>query len=633
MKKRKLQSQKSASEGEKKAIGDNLIYFRVTDKFRCQFAYQRVGMGIDSDFRDLLERAAREGFFPQVQAQSGDFAYPCLSLFSVFIDDLNSLVRSLSLYHPGVDYAKPWQCRVWGDVFRTVGIVYNERFAVGLKEGRIMLDCNTPPNKGKAQASRGAAAGKRKDGQASGKGKKRAKALDEDGNAIPNQDIHAGEEDKPVDPKANYYQWPKDEDGSTWFLPTTKVQCSWEEIVYSDDPRPKLRFTEALTNYLLRVMPLPHDCTILLDCCVIDGKWDRRPIRVDIHHPFQRDSVTQEQINLASKQGLVTRRIYYDPDQKEAYGFGEADDRIIFHVYDTTVRCRKSVAVFSGDGDTDIALMATLPVRVDVQRRGPAQYRIPEGTDLPAVVHAMRRPRKMVLPTGLSRDVCDTIVIDTDRLAVFLQCHYGGGALVAQKNSVAPRILDATAMFALLVAMRPTDYTNGYPALSAPNLIQAAERHRGAFVEAFETWSIPWEEVLGPYRLLDCRIHVEALVHFITLATDLAYENGAKQCRAPTKVAEPSAAAAKRGDPPNENDKWMTIAGVTSIAMRAVWMLDKYVNGGLPGYELPDPFAVDPGSGKSLYGYAWQTNPDTKRREVVFTMDVHQRPVAHIVRA
>lgn len=595
-------------------------------------------MGIDSDFRDLLERAAREGFFPQVHSGSGDFAYPCLSQFSAFIDDLNSLVRSLSLYHPGVDYPKPWHCRVWGDVFRTVGVIYNERFRAGLKEGRVTIDCNTPPNKGKAQAARSAAAAKRKSVAAGARGGKRtagaaAAATDEDGNALPVSSGQWQEASEVVeDPKANYYQWPKDEDGYAWFLPDTPVQCSWEEIFYADDPRPKLRFTEALTGYLLRDMPLPHDCSLLLDCCVVGGRWVRRPIRVRVEHPFQRDSVTQQEVDEAAGLGLVRRVIAYDPDQREAFGFGEADDRITYHVYDLTVRCRRSVAVFSNDGDTDVALMATLPVRIDLQRFGPPGYRVPDGEELPAVVHAMRRPRKLVTANGLSRDVCDTIVIDTDRLAVFLRCHYGGGALLAQIDRGAPRLIEGTAAFALLVALRPTDYTTGYPRLTAPNLLQAAEVYRAEFVAMFETQRVAWEEAVGPYRLLHCRIHVEGLVRFIARAAGLARENGSRCCRPPSLAPERSAAAAKRGEEPSEEDRWMTVAGVTAIAMRAAWMVDKYVNGGIHGYELPDPFAVHPGTGKSLYGYEWRTNHATRRREVVFTMDVHQRPVAEIVR-
>lgn len=49
-------------------------------------------------------------------------------------------------------------------------------------------------------------------------------------------------------------------------------------------------------------------------------------------------------------------------------GYGEADDRMMYHVYDLTVRCRKSVLVFSGDGDTGIALPVTFGVRRFLQR-------------------------------------------------------------------------------------------------------------------------------------------------------------------------------------------------------------------------------------------------------------------------
>lgn len=588
-------------------------------------------MGIDGDIRRFFEMAAGECFYPQLHAFTGEYAYPDTRAYTAFVDDLNSLTRSLGLAHPGVDHPKPWHCRLWGDVFRTVGIIYNERFAAGMFEGRVTLDCNTPPNKGKAQASRGAVAGKRKDKQATSDKKKRARVLDEDG-----QPLAMGDESpdtmEHIDPKANYYQWPKEEDGSTWFLATTEIQCSWEEIFYSDDPRPKMRFMEALTRYILYELPLPHECSLLMDCGVINGKWERRPMRVSIHHPFRNDSITAEQLQLAAEQGLVKRRIVFDDAHKETFGYGEADDRIIYHVYDLTVRCRKSVAVFSGDGDTDVALVATRSVRSQLQRNGPPEYRLQPGEKFPSVVHAMRRSRKLLLPDGRSRDVCDTIVIDTDRLAVFVDCHYGGGAILAQGNALLPRTVDATAVFALLVSMRATDYTEDYPYLSAANLFEAFEKHRDVLVEALETRVVAYEDVLGPYRLLDCLIHVDRFIKFITLASNVARTNGSRACRAPSTEPQTNAAAAKRGDPPNDKDKIMTTAGVTAMAMRCVWLVDKYVNGGLPGYELPDPFTKDPESGKSLYGYARVYNPKSKREEVVFTMDVHQRPVAHIVR-
>lgn len=597
-------------------------------------------MGVDGDVRsDVLEPASPGSFYPQRQPKTGEFAYPDLSQFDAFICDLNSLIRSIQLIYPGCRDPKPWYPRQWGQVFAYVGNEYYKRFAAGLREGRVTIDCNSPPNKGKAQAVRGQAVSNRRKAALNGKSAagsgKRARVVDENGDPVRTsatiEEEAAAEEES--DPKADYYKWPANEDGSTWFLHDTPIQCSWEEIFYSDDPRPKRCFNEALTRFLCEELYIPLGCSLLLDCGVRNGVWDRRPVRVELHHPFKGDSITDEELREAIGAGLVTRRIYYDPHQPEPMGYGEADDRMMYHVYDLTVRLRKSVLVFSGDGDTGIALPVTFGVRRFLQRHGPPELRFARGERLPIVMHVMRRSRKLTLPDGRKHDVCDTIVCNTDHLATFIDTHFGGAIIKSQGNAPRPCYAEPAALFALLVAIRPTDYTEGYPFLSIGNLFEAFERHGEVLCAGFSTPSCEYREVLGPYRFLDCRLDVNAFVRFITLATGVARANKSYQCREPSVEVTTSEAARKRGEKPTDKDRIMTIQNVRAMAHRVIWLVDKWVNGGLPGYELPDPFARHPESGKSLYGYEWvPSKKDPNKREVLFTQEVHDRPVAHIVR-
>ncbi len=582
-------------------------------------------MGIDSVVREFLERAARGCFYPQ-PGPGGAFAYPDLGRYSAFVDDLNSLVRALGLLYPGCKNPRPWHCRVWGDVYRRVGLAYNERFAAGLTEARVTLDCCTPPNKGRAQASRNEAALRRKQDAAAAAGR----FEDADGNPLPAAAPGGGAAPEP-------YAWPADEDGADWFRADAAVQCDWEGIAYSADPRPKLRFYEALTRYLLFEMPLPPSCTLLLDCGVLDGRWVRQPMRVRIAHPFDPLLVTDADVRAALQAGTpgVARRVEFATEHEAPTGFGEADDRMVYHVYDLTVRCRRSVVVFSGDGDTDVALVNTLRVRRALQRSARPELRalrVPDDAPLPAVVHAMPRARQTTDPNGARRDFADTIVIDTDRLAEWLEVHYGGGALAAQAGRMHPGRVDGGAMFSLLVALRTTDYTEAYPFLSLPNILEAHERTPRLLADALETHVVADPELCGPFTLIDCRLHVPSFRRFLAAAIAVACENGATRCRAPTEAPRPSAAAARRGAPPDEADRLMTLGAVDAMAMRLAWLVDKYLNGGLPGYELPDPFACHPQSGKSLYGYARTRPPGADRDRIEFTQDVHPREWAAIVR-
>lgn len=403
------------------------------------------------------------------------------------------------------------------------------------------------------------------------------------------------------------YQWPDEDDGKDWFADDQSCQCSWDEIYYSSSKVVKKKYVESVTRFLLYRMPIPPGKRLLLDAGVLDGKWLTRPVLVQLVHSLG-SHATIDEVSSASLNapGSVKRRVEYASWHPESYwSYCEADDRMILHMYDVTVRLKQNCVVFSGDGDTTISMMNTRRERVRMLREEPST-KLSEGQEFPCVLHALPIHRWKAAPDGSRITWTDLQLIDTDRLALTVECFYAGATMKALLNMRAspservPRVPDGVAFFTALVCMHDTDYTRAYPQLSPLNILETFERQPSQAARWFESRVRRDPEILGAYTYLDCRIHRKAYTEYLAYATSVARERLARACRAPS--AEVTLAPSSKKKEPTAQDEKMTIGYVACMAARMVWCIDKMVNAGLPSYAIPEPFDTDV-KGQPLYGY------------------------------
>lgn len=595
-------------------------------------------MGIEGVYRELLRRCAEECFFPQRHPETGKLLFPELGAqYPYWIEDLNFRVRSYALapiHSSSKSPPGPYACRTWGQVFRRLAEELHDIWASGPVEIRMMLDFNSPPNKGFTQAKR--------QKSSSGSSSNLADAITKKGSPTPAKRMRStiesieAEEDA-RDPYDGLYEWPEEEDGSAWFAPEQRIQCSFDNIYYAKNKQVKMRWVETLTRFLLYEMPIPLGKVMLLDCGVLDGQWFKRPLVARITHPFGNQGVVDEAAVWEAARldpGCVRRVVEPMADHPDQYwSYCEADDRLVLHVYHITVCLKSNVIVSSGDGDTTIALVNTFRERRRIAREGPIErLRLGPGEKFPSVMHLMKRRHNLWNATGERSSASDTLVIDADRLSLFIGSHYGGVALSSLVRAGLPaRIIDGNAIFSFLVALRDTDYTHAYPCLSWSNVLETFEMRPDLLAEAFHTEAKTDQARLGVVTYLDCSIHVPSFIKFLEAAAGTAYDNGATQARPPSEEVTLSKAAAKRGDPPTLEDIWMSHSGVYCIAARLVWTVDKFVNAGLPNYCIPNPFARDQRNNLPLYGYEQRECPGGRKR-VSYSRSVNEREWMCIVR-
>ncbi len=344
----------------------------------------------------------------------------------------------------------------------------HEIFATGPNQIAIHIDYKTPPNKGITQELRKTAMQRNASNAARDvNNKRKASAVDHNGEELVQADV-------PVPVTAEPYKWPMEDDGTPWFTDEGNIHCPWDQIYYSESPYTKNKWLEYVTRYILYRFPLPPGKSIVLPVGILNGKWFSTPLVVHLQHPLGKDA-TEAEVWQAERNnpGCVTRCIrpaYEFPTT--AFKYGEADDRMILYVYYYTIMRKQSVLVFSGDGDTTIALMNTLRMRKSVLRHGPEHLRLKEHDTFPTAMHVMPHPVSRAQADGHTARRTETLVIDTDRLALTVGSIYAGKAAAALGPN-AGKVPDGLALYTILVAMGTTDYTRNYPFLSPLNILEA----------------------------------------------------------------------------------------------------------------------------------------------------------------
>lgn len=488
----------------------------------------------------------------------------------------------------------------------------HEIFITGPNQIAIHIDYRSPPNKAITQEMRK----KAMERNASNAGKENLKrkastALDHDGDLLVQEDVPS--------PATEPYKWPMLDDGLPWFTDDTSVQCPWDQIYYAESPYAKIKWIEYATGYILYRLPLGPGKSLMLPAGVIGGKWFTEPLVVYLQHPLGKDAteaeVWQAERNNPGCVRRIVRPAYEFP--RAAFVYGEADDRMMLYVYYYTIIRKESVLVFSGDGDTTIAMMNTLRMRQEILRRGPMHLRLKDDEKFPTAMHVMPHPVQRMQANGHMARRTETLVIDTDRLAITIGSLYAGKALAAfqrlgDKDVAVP---DGVVLYTVLVTIGTTDYTRNYPFLSPLNILEAFEKRPELLARAVRTTRRPiknseWDGS----SYLHVEVNTKAFAEFIVHATEVARGNKSYRCRAPSLT--PMVPPSRKTKELDDYDKKMIFSYVQCMAARSLWTTHKFVNGGVPDCHLDDPFSQDE-AGRSLYGYDMDGNGTPKDADQV----------------
>ena len=562
-------------------------------------------MGIESEFREVPKQYAPDCFFPLWNPSTQEWIYPSFRQFEAAIDDFNYRIRNMPVLYPGSErsYAG-FALQTYGAVMHRYAQRLHEIMITGPNQIAIHIDYKSPPNKAITQEMRKEAMQRNANNAAKeSNGKRKAAAVDADGEALFQEDV-------PMQVTAEPYKWPMEDDGKQWFTDETTVHCPWDQIYYSESPFAKNKWLEYVTRYILYRFPLPPGKSLLLPVGVLDGQWFSTPLVVYIQHPLG-EHATEAEVWQAERNNpgcvkRIVRPAYEFPNA--SFKYGEADDRMILYIYYYTIMRKQSVLVFSGDGDTTIAMMNTLRMRKSVLREGPEHLRLKEGERFPMAMHVMPHPVQRMQANGHMARRTETLVIDTDRLALTIGSIYSGKAMAAL-GADAAQAPDGLVLYTLLVTMGTTDYTRNYPFLSPLNILEAFEKRPDLLAKAVRTRVVPVRntEWLGS-SYLDVQLHTKNFSAFIVHASEVARSNKSYRCRAPSLV--PTVPEGRKNQELDEYDKKMIFTYVQCMCARSAWTVDKFVNAGVPDYTLADPFAQGE-AGLSLYGY--ELDPVTKK--------------------
>jgi hypothetical protein len=527
-------------------------------------------MGVDAEFRNLLREVARLGFFPTAAGNQFPRTGPDSAChIGAFGMDMNAVLRRLPLYDGVVTFDG---FRIWREVLRWLEMFFLKLFSTGIRVIVCNLDGYTPENKGKEQQSRA-------------------------------DDHFAG-----LKGKRDPIKWPTVDDGKPWFLPDAHCGCLASDIYYGG-PLAKRKWYEFITGFLMYDIKFPPNCEIVVDCGALAGEGMlRKPVRTRYESNLGPDADWELFLD-AMKQGTVRRIVEDLPGEIPYNTWTEADDRMIYMMYRSTVHPTHptNYMIESEDGDIQLNLMTSFHTRHGACTR-------------PKRVFLRRHEQigQLIDEKGIKKPKKQYEWIDIDSNCRFVK-HWLGGVLSRGINDETDaeyaQRCDPIVFFCLLALMCKNDYAEGFRGMSARNLLRGTMNRPDLARRALDVQRPRYTEkdtlaaAAMPYT---CRLNAEAFYQFLNYCYANAHKNhrlAASQYPCPSPLT------------------------VYAVAARIGWALDKCVNAGRPGYRLSNPFMLHPLTSRPVYGYeqvivteerkdgdaVGQQQPPKKRKKCIYT--------------
>jgi hypothetical protein len=546
----------------------------------------------------------------------------------VVLDDANFRIRGMVLdapdKRPRRDGSRGGGLNTWGGVLNCLAADYEAMFAAGVEVVVVIIDGRSLLAKYLTQLHRAEDAKRqRRDHLAEAlEAQRRDHELDLE---LWGEKPQQPQQQVPRPPGDNLYPraqcWPEapanfetDPEflAAEWFRPDMLVQCNWDGVYYGGAGAPKFKFTQFVSDFLLKRMALPVGARLIVDCGILLGhpratrplqtRWAAHGYESDVSVEFMCGDLVGatwngcrlEQIEEA---GGASRVVEPVPCQ-DAYGTSsEADDRIIHWTY--AFRDQIDLVVCSGDQDTLLALMMTTRTRYEAFGMGQ--------------MHKIwwRRANR---PNG------DDDFVDIDDLSWTLRFYLGH---LGRHTGPAEQIPDPVVAFSALALLRDSDYTytgtdtargesnfaGVSPVKLATLLLEKPQLFEGLFVGTPRVLSSD-----GPMGEIHLERPVQVLISrlkFRKLVTELYYLGARGQPRLNKVTGKPQCNpdgtvklfAGRRYEMPSVEDMDATCA-------RLAWVLDKFLNAGRPRCGGPaNETEQTPDTYESLHGYQSNGQP------------------------